>query len=239
MAGPSYSGVQDIGPRQPETDDMLLDPDNDETNIANAVAAQASIDEGPVKAEDDDAPVADPLTMLEDDDEYGGSDVAADEAASPGGGDDVQMDEVVQLRFLEFKLPPPIPLDDTQRQTLMLTALKRICISGQDVQGTLAATDLVQEDEVEGNSDSAHVGTILSPKEMWILLLSRLPSRGMSEAAQEGEEAKTMGSLSEKARKAVCDFIATDFVNRSKLAVVWLNEEWFNEQLAKDDQKVR
>jgi hypothetical protein len=195
--------------RQPETDDMLLDPENDEINMANLAADIDEYDDG---VKDEEVVVADPLAMLDDEEEESEDEQMEDVAATTALEED--QDEVVPLEFLNFKLPPPEPLNEEVRESLMLTALQRICISGRDVQGRLSAVGGdVTGDQVVGDEDAVHVGTTLNPREMWILLLSRLASRGFdgSDVATEGN---TMATMSEKTRQSICDFVAADFAGR-------------------------
>jgi hypothetical protein len=208
------SSGNDLAVRQPETDDMLLDPDSDETNIANAVAAKVEDYDYPIKEEEEEMPVADPLAMLDEDEDEDFEEDEAEELGQPTVEEEPAVEEVMPLQFLQFKLPPPEPLDAAAREKLMLTALERICISGREVQGRLSAVaGDGTSDEVEGNVDSSRVGTTLNPREMWILLLSRLASRGMVDQGQ-GTDGKTMGTMSARTRKVVCEFVAEDFAAR-------------------------
>jgi len=59
----------------------------------------------------------------------------------------------------------------------------------------------------------------VQPKEMWMLLLARISSRG-------GEDK----------RRLIGEFVAKDFGSRSKFATVWLNEEWLAKRRGSPNQ---
>ncbi|WWD21274.1 hypothetical protein CI109_105758 [Kwoniella shandongensis] len=139
-----------------------------------------------VKEEDDDE-ILNPLDMDLDDEDL----------LQP---DDVQEEEVIA--FTDFVLPPPEPLDPSEKDYVLDSAIQRIWTIGSDL---ASLPDPKESDAVK---------TAVQPKEMWMLLLARLATRG-----------------ADVKRKAVCDFVAADFINRSKFASVWLNEEWYNEKI--------
>jgi len=87
--------------------------------------------------------------------------------------------------FADFKLPPPEPLEDSEKSGLVDTAVARIWTSARDLAGL---PDLPTSDGVK---------LAVQPKEMWMLLLARLATRG--------------GELD---RKVLCAFIAEDFAVR-------------------------
>lgn len=88
--------------------------------------------------------------------------------------------------FAEFKLPPPAPLDATERSGVIDTAVQRIWTSAKDLAGL---PDLPTSDAIK---------IAVQPKEIWMLLLARLATRG--------------GEID---RKALCTYVAEDFATRS------------------------
>ncbi|KAK4684675.1 symplekin, partial [Tremellales sp. Uapishka_1] len=105
------------------------------------------------------------------------------------------------VTFADFSLPAPEPLDKAEIDELVEMTMQRVWISGAELAGLPVAKE---EEEKE---------SAVFSKEMWMLILGRLASRG-------GEEK----------RKAMGDFVAKDFAVRSKFAVVWLSEEWFSDK---------
>ena len=100
-----------------------------------------------------------------------------------GGPSDELADEPVT--FADFHLSPPTPLEGAERDEFVDVALERIWTSG----GQLATIpDALPSDGVR---------LAVQPKEMWMLLLARLPTRG-----------------ADVKRKLITDFVAADFVNR-------------------------
>lgn len=87
--------------------------------------------------------------------------------------------------FAEFKLPPPAPLDQTEKAGLADVAVRRIWTSAKDL-ATLP--DLPASDAIR---------IAVQPKEIWMLLLSRLATRG-----------------ADIDRQALCNYVAEDFASR-------------------------
>ncbi|KAK8844072.1 hypothetical protein IAR55_006866 [Kwoniella newhampshirensis] len=110
--------------------------------------------------------------------------------------------EEENIAFTDFVLPPPETLDPSEKDFVMDSAMQRIWTIGSDL-----AT-------LPDPKESDAVKTAVQPKEMWMLLLARLATRS-----------------ADVKRKAICDFVATDFISRSKFASVWLNEEWYNDKI--------
>lgn len=94
-------------------------------------------------------------------------------------------DESQEVMFAEFKLPPPEPLDATEKSGVVDTAVQRIWTSAKDLAGL---PDLPP-------SDATRIA--VQPKEIWMLLLARLATRG-----------------AEIDRKALCNYVAEDFAAR-------------------------
>lgn len=111
------------------------------------------------------------------------------------GPDEDEAEE--QITITDFKLPPPEPLPAEEKNSLADMAVRRIWDTGADL-SHLADLKI---------SDAPR--TAVQPKEMWMLLLARVSSRG-------GDDK----------RRLLGEFVAKDFGSRSKFATVWLNEEW-------------
>lgn len=88
------------------------------------------------------------------------------------------------ITVTEFHLPPPGPLEASEKEELVTSALSRICLSGDELAG------LPNIDVKDG------VALAVQPKEAWMLLMARLATRGVGK------------------RKAVSDYISADFSNR-------------------------
>jgi len=119
-----------------------------------------------------------------------------------------------ELLTLDFKMPAPSPLAESQRSALVRTSITRIW----DGAGDLAP------------GASAPVGGPGSgPQEMWMLLIMRMITRVMDTdhnmEGQEGEDGRTESQDSDenalalyerqdRLRQVLCDYIMTDFSER-------------------------
>lgn len=71
-------------------------------------------------------------------------------------------------------------------------------------------------------------------KDLWIQLIARLVTRGLTSDPPE-EEAESMRKEKDSIRKQLYDFVTADLSERIELARLWLNEEWYTESRSKLD----
>ncbi|WWC72850.1 uncharacterized protein I206_106814 [Kwoniella pini CBS 10737] len=125
--------------------------------------------------------------------------------------DEIAGEEEIPVTFTSFELPLPEPLDAEDKTYVLSTALQRIWTTGADL-STLP----------DPKEETDAIKLAVKPKEMWMLLLARLATRVNGDVDMDKER-----------RKAVADFVVEDFVNRSKFASIWLNEEWYNSKISR------
>lgn len=75
-------------------------------------------------------------------------------------------------------------------------------------------------------------------KDSWILLLTRLATRGMHVVDSDAADGAVNNELSDMIRKALFDYFLGKIHERVDLVLEWLNEEWYNEKVV-NQQKVR
>ncbi|WWC63751.1 uncharacterized protein I303_106356 [Kwoniella dejecticola CBS 10117] len=126
------------------------------------------------------------------------------------GLDEISGEEEMPVTFTSFELPPPTPLEPEDKSYVLSSALQRIWMTGADL-STLP----------DPKEETDAIKLAVKPKEMWMLLLARLATRVNGD-----------GPTDQERRKAVADFVVEDFVNRSKFASIWLNEEWYTSKLS-------
>lgn len=112
-----------------------------------------------------------------------------------------------QVTMVDFRLPPPEALPADEKEEIADWAVQRIWDTGSDL-SHLADLKI---------SDGPR--TAVQPKEMWMLLLARISSRG-------GDDK----------RRLIGEFVAKDFGQRAKFATVWLNEEWLAKRRGEKNQ---
>lgn len=186
--------------QEDEPDDMLLDPLDEDSAIPSAAVMSADRKIG-VKLEE--GPAQDPLNMVVEDEEPEGLPeiVIPEELPTTEG----PIDEALPMRFIDFSLPEVESLDDQGRQEMVLQVMRRICKTGGDVQQQMAEeTDVRMLDE-DSEAIQGLAGPMISPKEMWVLLLARMASRS-------GENSSA--SDNDWVRKALCDYVMEDFASR-------------------------
>jgi hypothetical protein len=197
--------------QEDEPDDMLLDPLDEDSAIPSAAVMSADRKIG-VKLEE--GPAQDPLNMVVEDEELEGlSEIVIPDELPVAEG---LVDEALPLRFIDFSLPEAESLDDKGRQEMVLQIMRRICKTGGDVQQQMAEeTDMRLLDE-DSEATQGLAGPMISPKEMWVLLLARMASRS-SEPREPVKGESSCGlaaSDNDWVRKALCDYVMEDFASR-------------------------
>lgn len=137
---------------------------------------------------------------------------------------------------IDFKVPPPELPDEEERQELIRQSTARI------MDGASLGGNVTQIDASGGYQPSAG--------DMWMLMMIRMITRVArpladaesdakldEEAGVEGEEGRIQKfyELQDQQRRFLCDYIMEDFSNRIRIATLWMNEEWYNDQIHAND----
>ncbi|KAI5992588.1 Symplekin tight junction protein C terminal-domain-containing protein [Pisolithus orientalis] len=176
--------------------------------------------------------VVDPLKMDIDEEEMeyepdklnlelSGEEAAAYEEMIP-----VDIPDDLPFDLLDFKLPSPKDLSADERVALMRGAVTRIWDGAEDLRRTTSM----------GSSQTAN--------DMWMLLIVRMITRavilpGASESPKDDAESSdaadaqltALCSRQDALRQTLCEYIMSDFPSRLRLAITWMNEEWYNDRI--------
>lgn len=141
------------------------------------------------------------------------------------------------LQLGKFSLPPPSPLSLQETYEIGLEAIERMFA----VVDQFDKTSLISRKSKLGANRLAASNW---DREGWITVLTRLATRGMGSAPEEptatkrtenGPEASppmiAPSALSTAIREKLYNFVIADFRGRMDVAVSWLNEEWYNDQV--------
>lgn len=142
------------------------------------------------------------------------------------------------LQLGKFSLPPPSPLSSQETYEIGLEAIERMFA----VVDQFDKTSLISRKSKLGANRLAASNW---DREGWITVLTRLATRGMGSAPEEpttaekvenGSEASPSSmvapsALSTAIREKLYNFVIADFRGRMDVAVSWLNEEWYNDQV--------
>jgi len=181
-----------------------------------------------------------PLGVDEDDDDYEPDFYAAEDTeqilnkldSAPPEEPPEQADASALAPLGQFKLPPPQPLT-------LDAAIRASQISATRVFGPIAVLD-----ELPARKPRAGINRLAASsydRDSWLTLITRLATRGSAglEDATSGIKAEdgvlmqqrmTLGNL---IREMLYNYILEDWRRRIDLAVAWLCEEWYNDQLTK------
>ncbi|KAK9325095.1 hypothetical protein V1517DRAFT_315366 [Lipomyces orientalis] len=128
-----------------------------------------------------------------------------------------------------FVLPPPKPLDQAERLELFQQIIERIFASGGQFENTLFA-----DSSKKTGKDIEDLTTVALGGDIWIVLLSRLGTRGLSSqmgTRTESELKQVSLVMARFIREKLFAHVMVDFRARVDVAITWLNEEWYNDKM--------
>ena len=88
----------------------------------------------------------------------------------------------------------------------------------------------------EANEELTKVAIKYWKKDSWLVLLTRLATRGMKTTDADPESSKN-AELSDMIRNAIFDYFLDNIHGRIDLIIEWLNEEWYSEQVYNEELK--
>jgi symplekin len=89
-------------------------------------------------------------------------------------------------------------------------------------------------EENEANEELTKVAIKYWKKDSWLVLLTRLATRGMKTTDADPDSAKN-AELSDMIRNAIFDYFLDNIHGRIDLIIEWLNEEWYSEQVYNEE----
>ena len=132
-----------------------------------------------------------------------------------------------------FKLPQPPPLTPAETEHIGKGTISRVF----DMMNVLEEPLLAKRQKPGLN----RLAGSSYDKESWITVITRLATRasaGLGDEQNIGENSKAMikkqeesSSLSDSIRETLSKYIREEFRSRIPIAIAWLNEEWFNDQI--------
>ncbi|THH09925.1 hypothetical protein EW145_g1681 [Phellinidium pouzarii] len=181
----------------------------------------------------------DPLQMDIDDEEIDYEpDKLNDEGLPPDLPEGVELIDVDEaLRFADFKLPPAREVSEVERGLIVRSSMARIWDTCSEA-GTTGEAAL----------GMCQPGQGASSQDLWMLLLVRMITRLVPPEEDGGDENENgvngdkdvdkkdsmevdTVSRQELIRQILFNYIMTDFPARERLAIIWMNEEWYNDQI--------
>ncbi|KAI3528151.1 mRNA cleavage and polyadenylation specificity factor complex subunit [Colletotrichum filicis] len=168
-----------------------------------------------------------PLGVEEDDDEYEPDFYAAEDneqILNKLDSDPVTKPDDGDLGLRTFRLPPPPALTPE----LALSA-------GQgSVMSLFQFVKTLEEPAKKSKSGINRLAASTNDRESWIAIITRLASRS-SAGLESGVKDEATGrlALGDSIRESLYTYVLEDFRRRIDVAITWLHEEWYNDQLQK------
>ncbi|OLN97126.1 mRNA cleavage and polyadenylation specificity factor complex subunit pta1 [Colletotrichum chlorophyti] len=172
-----------------------------------------------------------PLGVDEDEDEYEPDFYAAEDneqILNKLDSDSVAKPEEGDLGLKSFKLPPPPSLTPE----LALSA-------GQgSVMSLFQFVKTLEDPAKKSKSGINRLAASTNDRESWIAIITRLASRssaGLEQIDVKNEDSSSTSrlSLGNSIRESLYTYVLEDFRRRIDVAITWLTEEWYNDQLQK------
>ncbi|KAI4841584.1 hypothetical protein E4T45_09445 [Aureobasidium sp. EXF-8846] len=134
-----------------------------------------------------------------------------------------------------FNLPPPPPLTTEQTAEYSKGAVNRVF-------GTLSAMDQSAPSKTQKLGFNRLAATN-HDRDAWITLITRLATRapaGLSDGKLKSESASLSRgsfSLNDAVRDSLYLYVVDDFRKRIDVGISWLNEEWYNDRIQKQQNE--
>lgn len=124
-----------------------------------------------------------------------------------------------------YTLPPPEHLSFKEKKEHIAIIIKNLF--------NLANAPASQESADPENTELTKIAITAWKKDSWLILLTRLATRGMrtKESEVPSPDDKNNDEMSDMIRNAIFDFFLDDIHLRVDLIIEWLNEEWYSERV--------
>ncbi|KAF6826021.1 mRNA cleavage and polyadenylation specificity factor complex subunit [Colletotrichum plurivorum] len=175
-----------------------------------------------------------PLGVDEDDDDYEPDFSAAEDneqILNKLDSDPVNRPTDGDLGLRSFKLPPP----PTLTPEMALGA-------GQgSVMSLFQFVKTLEDPAKKSKSGINRLAASSNDRESWIAIITRLASRSSAgleavDVKDEGSSSAARLSLGNSIRDSLYTYVLEDFRRRIDVAITWLTEEWYNDQLQKKQE---
>lgn len=134
-----------------------------------------------------------------------------------------------------FSLPAPAKLSEEERLKAIKTITSRL-ISYDKINTTLQA---LPSGAANANKGIDRVAVTEWTKNTWVILTSRLLTRGVGASARNlnEEDAKVVTEMADSIRDSLFNYAMENFRERLDIIIEWLNEEWFGEFVQKSKKR--
>lgn len=149
-----------------------------------------------------------------------------------GTGDDVNDEELMDYDSKSvYNLPPPTELSfQEKREQIQLIIQNFFRLAQLDVK----EVEEINDSEENGiNKELTKIAIKNWKKNSWLIILTRLATRGMKAIDSETESIDDTKNqeLSDMIRTAIFDYFLENIHGRIDVIIEWLNEEWYSEKV--------
>lgn len=158
-------------------------------------------------------------------------------------GDDEDDDEATSENYnaeTTYTLPPAKALSFNEKKEHVSLIVKNFFELAN--KGSKAEESVPPPADGTVSTDLTRVAMRTWKQDSWLLLLTRLATRGMqvvdSTEGDDSPDIKSENQLGDVVRKALFDYFIENIHERVDLVIEWLNEEWYSEKVI-NEQKLR
>lgn len=169
-------------------------------------------------------------------------DIAPQKVKTENGEDDDDDDANTGENYnpeTTYTLPPPKELSFQEKKDHVSLIVKNFFELAN--KGGKTDDDVAPVADGTVSTDLTRVAMSTWKQDSWLLLLTRLATRGMQVvdySSTDSPDAKSENELGDVIRKALFDYFLENIHERVDLIIEWLNEEWYSEKIV-NEQKLR
>ncbi|ODV82069.1 uncharacterized protein CANTADRAFT_43976 [Suhomyces tanzawaensis NRRL Y-17324] len=147
-----------------------------------------------------------------------------------------------------YTLPPPTDLSFQEKKEHISIIIKNFFKLANNPNGISPEEEKVGDAEEGINKELTKTAINSWKKDSWLVLLTRLATRGMRSAvlqededneAEKSPDAKANEEMSDMIRTAIFDYFLDNIHSRIDLIIEWLNEEWYSEKVFNEEIQIR
>ncbi|KAK9476608.1 hypothetical protein V1514DRAFT_369451 [Lipomyces japonicus] len=198
--------------------------------LASLVATQARVEE---EEDDDYEPDYEYEPTIEPTTNYAAtSSLTQDRQVDDQGYSEDEGDDYIEASIDGGKLTLPATkiLTTEERYVFFQEVVERIFNISQ-----VFETTYFTDPKSNSGKDIGEVRNVPNGGDIWIVLLSRLSTRGLPDLVENEDKEGTTESVNQKMiqiiREKLFAYIMEDFKSRVDAAVIWLSEEWYSDKL--------
>lgn len=123
------------------------------------------------------------------------------------------------------------PMTDEERLATFQECIERLFVAGEDIERSIFEIDGL----AKGAKDIQELNSVGLRGDVWVVLLARLSTRGITALQTsnmtESQIQQVSETMAQFIREKLFAYVTANFRERVEVAIMWLSEEWYNEKM--------